>query len=388
MNVRRPLFRQPQRRGFTLIELLVVISIIATLAALILPAVQNARATARRTQCQSNLRNVGLAVQAYATAKKGQVPPLTGGFKLNFGLAADAENAATRTFAPWSVHLLPYLEQQGLYDRLQISTNDVAGPNSTNELALTAIEAYICPDDQNGGPGSLSFVANTGYIDSNVWGATGNQDHYVTAYDYEFNTTGLINADDNEAAASSGIFWRQYQRQTNLPYVSIDGGQVNTLDRISAADGTSQTVLLSENINTRNFVAGSVVGGWVSPFTGEIAFGIATTNTGTNYLLANAATAGGVGGISGSATGNKANALILNATAIANKNCKINANVLTATDGASPRPASLHPGVVNMAFADGSCKVINQSIDESVYSRLLTPIGNRHGQNILSSSDF
>jgi prepilin-type N-terminal cleavage/methylation domain-containing protein/prepilin-type processing-associated H-X9-DG protein len=386
MYVRRPLFRQPQRRGFTLIELLVVISIIATLAALVLPAVQNARATARRTQCQSNLRNVGLAVQAYSTSKRGAVPPLTGGFKINYGLNADVATAATRVWAPWSVQLLPYLEQQALYDRLQISTNDGSGPNSSNLLAMTAIETYICPDDQNGGPGSLSFVANAGYIDAAVWGAVGNQDHYVSAYNYAFNGS-TRDADDEEAAASSGVFWRQYQRETATP-VSVDGGQVNTLDKISSADGTSQTVLLSENINTRNFVAGGVVGGWASPFTGEIAFGVAIVNSGTNYSLADAGTAGGVGGASATS---KATSLILNSSdAIAStaEACKINSNILAATDGQSPRPASLHPGAVNMAFADGSCKVISQTIDESVYCRLVTPIGNRHGQNILSSSDF
>lgn len=386
MNVRRPLFRQPQRRGFTLIELLVVISIIATLAALVLPAVQNARATARRTQCQSNLRNVGLAIQAYSTAKKGKVPPLTGEFKINHGLAADAATAATRAWAPWSVQLLPYLEQQALFDRLQLSTNDTpADPNATSNLAMTEIEAYICPDDQNAGRGSLSFVANAGYMDAALFlpAAAGDQNHWVSRYDYNFDGQTGPTADDNEVAASSGIFWRQYQHNV-AGLVSVDGGQVNTLDRISSADGTSQTVLLSENINTRNFAAGTVIGGWVSPFTGEIAFGIAVPNTGTPWQVQDNSAAGGVA----SPGSSKAYGLVLNGTAIVNKQCKINANLLTATDGNNPRPSSNHPGVVNMAFADGSCKVISQNIDESVYCRLLTPIGNRHGQYILSSSDF
>ena len=64
------------RGGFTLIELLVVISIIATLAALILPAIQNARETARRTECLNHIRNNGVAVQSYSSSRNGAVPYL------------------------------------------------------------------------------------------------------------------------------------------------------------------------------------------------------------------------------------------------------------------------------------------------------------------------
>src|SRR5690606_6283882 len=71
MNARR---LSKSRRGFTLIELLVVISIIAVLISLIAPAVQSARRAARRTQCLNNMRNVGLAIQNFASQNGGKLP--------------------------------------------------------------------------------------------------------------------------------------------------------------------------------------------------------------------------------------------------------------------------------------------------------------------------
>jgi len=85
------------RRGFTLIELLVVISIIAVLIALITPAVQSARAAARRTQCLNNTKNIALAVRHFGNAHRERVPLLH-------------DNGD-----PWSVQLLPYLDQRGLH---------------------------------------------------------------------------------------------------------------------------------------------------------------------------------------------------------------------------------------------------------------------------------
>jgi len=68
--------KKKSRRGFTLIELLVVISIIAVLASLIAPAVQSARRAARKVQCLSNMRNVGLAMQNFASSNNGSLPAL------------------------------------------------------------------------------------------------------------------------------------------------------------------------------------------------------------------------------------------------------------------------------------------------------------------------
>jgi prepilin-type N-terminal cleavage/methylation domain-containing protein/prepilin-type processing-associated H-X9-DG protein len=121
--------RSPQ--GFTLIELLVVIAIIAILIALLLPAVQQAREAARRTQCKNNLKQIGLALHNYHDVAK-EFPPA----KLNSGMrstdtataprAADMEQGVKNTTG-WTF-LLPYMDQAPMYNQY-----DFTAPASTSE---------------------------------------------------------------------------------------------------------------------------------------------------------------------------------------------------------------------------------------------------------------
>ena len=96
-----------RRGGFTLIELLVVIAIIAVLIALLLPAVQQAREAARRTQCKNNLKQIGLALHNYESTF-GRLPPGTFG---GMGTCNDDGLA-------WSFSILPYLDQAPLYNQI------------------------------------------------------------------------------------------------------------------------------------------------------------------------------------------------------------------------------------------------------------------------------
>src|SRR3954449_10816988 len=91
--------------GFTLVELLVVIAIIGILVALLLPAIQAAREAARRAQCQSNMKNVALAVLNYESNSK------------KYPVGFVSQPAEVESWA-WGVFILPYLEEQGIYDRL------------------------------------------------------------------------------------------------------------------------------------------------------------------------------------------------------------------------------------------------------------------------------
>lgn len=119
-----------KRRAFTLIELLVVIAIIAILIALLLPAVQQAREAARRTQCKNNLKQWGLALHNYHDTH-GVLPP---------GIASGPTNRG----APMYAMMLPYIDQAPVYNQLNFNTTLFANPANV-PMVNTIVPAYICP---------------------------------------------------------------------------------------------------------------------------------------------------------------------------------------------------------------------------------------------------
>lgn len=124
------------RSGFTIVELLVVIAIVATLVALLLPAVQGVREAARTTQCASNMRQVGLAVMAYADAQRGRFP------------RTDHERNADGASQSWIFTVAPFLEN---CDAVRICPSD---PRAGERLAA----------------GCTSYLINS-YVSMNVPGA-------------------------------------------------------------------------------------------------------------------------------------------------------------------------------------------------------------------------
>ena len=134
-----------RRQAFTLIELLVVIAIIAILIALLLPAVQQAREAARRTQCKNNLKQLGLAYHNYESTFKGTPAAIY----LNLTNAATAE-----TQWAWGSMLLPYLDQGPLFNQLNVQTmqpHDIGRNVATQRLLQTPLAAFICPTDPEPG---------------------------------------------------------------------------------------------------------------------------------------------------------------------------------------------------------------------------------------------
>ena len=142
--------------GFTLIELLVVIAIIAVLIALLLPAVQAAREAARRMQCSSNLKQIGLALHGYHSVHD----------KFPLGASSNTSVLPSKqyTWNNWGVHalILPYLEQQPLYDAANFNWavwNGASSPigSAVNETVFnTDVGVFLCPSDPSGGSLALN----------------------------------------------------------------------------------------------------------------------------------------------------------------------------------------------------------------------------------------
>jgi len=137
------------RHGFTLIELLVVISIIAILIALLLPAVQQAREAARRTQCRNNLKQIALATHMFHDTF-GQLPPAAYGTKGDAEGTASADPNIFINYTPF-LAILPYLEQNNISQRYQknLAPTDTTDPDgdgiTNNSLTSAPLNVFSCP---------------------------------------------------------------------------------------------------------------------------------------------------------------------------------------------------------------------------------------------------
>jgi prepilin-type N-terminal cleavage/methylation domain-containing protein len=237
-----------KRRAFTLIELLVVIAIIAILIALLLPAVQQAREAARRTQCKNNLKQIGLAMHNYHDTY-GQFPQ-------NYEATRNPDgNGRGKTSVSWITASLPYLEQAPLYS--QVDFNSTSGATDYNALNNTAAQTVrtkkltglLCPSNPQLALGN--FAGN--YADNGPWHGNG-RDFSAARTDYVGNMGWVFTG------------WKDCGTdipQGNAPWVTPDqvyNGQADQLPRFGGVfwwmgtariadiiDGTSTTVGVFEN---------------------------------------------------------------------------------------------------------------------------------------------
>ena len=333
--------RRFNRRGFTLVELLVVISIIGILMGLILPAVNSARATARRMQCSNNLKNVGLACINYEAANKF-FPPASDPATLTGNLnTAQVGPQAKNQRANWLILILPQMDNQGLFDQFNdllksqpeqsvgntIKTSAsgrtiTVGKDDMATIRRTVISSYRCPSDP--------------YVD--VEFRYNDDSAYSFARGCYAANAGLASFDK----LSQRQWWASNKICGVMGYrFSIRSGDI--------LDGASNTILA-----------------------GEVRSGVTRTEPRGVWALggAGASAVAGCGFIGGSDKGPNANKdtdsdgvehCTSTLTAAQVKKIKMNCSNAGANLRATFR--SQHTGGVNVVFADGSTHWIADSID-------------------------
>ncbi|WP_460183513.1 DUF1559 domain-containing protein [Thermopirellula anaerolimosa] len=227
------------RRAFTLVELLVVIAIIGILIALLLPAVQAAREAARRAECLNHLKQLGLATQNYADAWRC------------FPSSAIVETASQTTGnnVSWGVHgrLLPYLEQQAVADRVDLS----AAWDSQLVIDAVRIRVFACPSDPKsdeirdpgGGkprlyPTNYGFNLGTYFVFDPGTGRGGNGISYPNS---ALTFSSVTDGTSNTLLAADVRAWQPYRR---------NGGPTVTTAPNTAEEAAAVTASAAEFKNT------------------------------------------------------------------------------------------------------------------------------------------
>ncbi|MFN0198042.1 MAG: DUF1559 domain-containing protein [Planctomycetaceae bacterium] len=231
----------PARKGFTLIELLVVIGIIGLLVSLMLPAVQQARAAAARTQCQNNLRQIGLALHNYESTH-GTFPPSFVRQEDGNPAYPPVPFANLRYRSHWTgFHmLLPYVEQQALYNSYDFTKTWISSMTDTTDhsswpLNRTMIPAFMCPSSPHGG----GALGDSGADDGTHWMSGAPADYAfshgadiiraLTGTSEEFCTGGLLH------------YWSRWPKHTRGAF-----GYSSDCRLKNIKDGASQTFVMGE----------------------------------------------------------------------------------------------------------------------------------------------
>jgi prepilin-type processing-associated H-X9-DG protein/prepilin-type N-terminal cleavage/methylation domain-containing protein len=339
-----------QRRfAFTLIELLVVIAIIAILIGLLLPAVQKVREAANRIQCQNNMKQIGLALHMYHD--NNQFFP--------WGASDDFKDSSGNCFAslPFSVYILPYIEQGSLFKRFNttynftlgnqtgtqplavtfnnnnIPTNNPLSTDPNQNPAATPISTYMCPSSPSRGVVYTDTWSNSPPGQSESSGPySGASSWTVSAIDYQ------------PGSGVPGGYWSAL----GLPHPSHEEGVLNDNYAVSISminGGTSNTMLLGEVGGATNiYVHGPVVFD-VAPFTNPQGFtltgtGWADENIGDNWISGNTYDGLNPGG---------------------HGPCTVNCGNMSVGGF-----FSFHPGQANFLYADGHVAAVNERVDPKV----------------------
>lgn len=233
--------RCARRRGFTLIELLVVIAIIAILIALLLPAVQQAREAARRTQCRNNLKQIGLALHNYHDVFLSWPINLYGGYgdTANVG----GHNQTSKSWG-WPVRILPYIDEAPLWNLCDPGNNTMAG---SGQLA-TVIDTFLCPTDS----APAVIIENTSYTTGNTLTARTNYKGMMGSdWNWGAYVNNVVTIVEDAFVRNNGLLYTlNYRRYTNIDDVT---------------DGTSNTIIVGESVTNETYaISGGPGWSWMN----------------------------------------------------------------------------------------------------------------------------
>lgn len=335
------------RVGFTLVEVLTALGVIGLLMALLLPAVQAARESARRAQCANNLKQVGLALQQYVAAS-GVLPPVN----LVTQRSPDGTFYSGNEHSPF-VRLLPFLEQSALFDSINFDNlpGESAALGQNRTAMTTTLSALLCPTDGHRGPEGYARVS----------------------YRVSHGPSPLHAPSLRVAASMSGPFTVH----------QVYGPQDFT-------DGLSQTVGISERL----------MGDWVAGFHPRTGDYLLSATPGADVNEADPALAACAGlAVSGQAESRGGESWFLSGfhftgyNHVAPPNSRIpacafdeareNEHNRTMHDGVFPA-TSHHPGGVNAGLLDGSVRFVKDSVAIKLWRGLAT----RSGGELIDASGY